>query len=208
VNAHAGAPARRRTVSRGAGFALPVAAYLAVALTSRTKPGSRERALFTRINDGPDWPWLRLPQQLGTPWVLPGLGLALLAAGRRREALIAAAALPTVKGFEVATKKLLRRPRPLYTTPTELRDDAPVEGPSFPSGHTAIATCATLLLAPYSPAPVRAVLAAAVALTGYVRVHQGAHHPSDVVGGLFLGWAVVSGLDRAVLELSRRVEAS
>ena len=164
----------------------------------RGEPGRWERAAFTRVNDGPDWRWLRVPQQLGTPWVLPALSGTLLVVGQRRDALVAAVALPLVKGIEVATKKILRRPRPLYTTPTELRDDAPVEGPSFPSGHTAIATCATMLVAARTPWPVGAGLRATLLAAAYVRVHQGAHHPSDTLGGFLLGLAVTDMLESVV----------
>jgi membrane-associated phospholipid phosphatase len=112
--------------------------------------------------------------------------------------MVAAAALPLVKGLEVATKKVLRRPRPLYTTPTELRDDAPVEGPSFPSGHTAIGTCATALVATRTPWPVGAGLGVTLLVSAYVRVHQGAHHPSDTVGGFLLGLTVADALEAVV----------
>jgi membrane-associated phospholipid phosphatase len=180
------------------GWALPAIGYVVTALVFRGAPGRAERAIFTRINDGPDRRWLRLPQQLGIPWVLPGLGLVFWVRGRRRDAVVAAAALPVVKGLEVTTKKVLRRPRPLYTTPTELRDDAPVDGPSFPSGHTAIATCATVLASARAPRPVGIGLGAALLASAYVRVHQGAHHPSDTLGGFFLGLTVANALDAAI----------
>jgi membrane-associated phospholipid phosphatase len=186
----------------GSGWALPATGYAVAAVVFRNEPGPRERALFIRINDGADWPWLRVPQQLGTPWVLPGLGLVLWVRGRRRDAAVAAAALPVVKGLEVLTKKWLRRPRPLYTAPTELRDDAPVEGPSFPSGHTAIATCATVLVSARAPRPIGVGLAALLLASAYVRVHQGAHHPSDTLGGFLLGLAVANALEAAVPRLS------
>lgn len=48
----------------------------------------------------------------------------------------------------MGVKKLRPTHRPLFVQPTVLRDDAPVEGESFPSGHAAIAFTAVGLLAP------------------------------------------------------------
>jgi undecaprenyl-diphosphatase len=192
-----------RTTGRGDGPVAAASALAYVALVARfaPEPGRREQRLFTALNDGPHGPPLRVPQQLGTPWVLPATSAYLLLRGRRGEALAAAAALPLVKGLEVATKKAVDRPRPLMVTPTALRDDAPVEGPSQPSGHTAIAAEATYLLAPAVPGPVARALVAGTAAVGYVRVNQGAHWPSDAVAGTFLGLGVAAGLRWGVARL-------
>jgi membrane-associated phospholipid phosphatase len=165
-------------------------AYAGLALSFQGVPRALERRVFQQINSAPEWPWLRIPQQLGTPWVLPASSAALWVAGRRGAAVAAAFALPLEKGLEVATKKLTRRPRPVHCLPTELRDDAPLDGESFPSGHAALATCAAVLLAPELPRTARPVLLLSVAATAWGRVHQGAHHPADAVGGALLGAAV------------------
>lgn len=193
-----GSPTVPEVVGRRLALVLPAAAYVAAAVVFRGQPRPIERLVFTRLNGGPHWRWLRVPQQLGTPWALPGLAVVFLVEDRARDALVALAALPTVKGIEVATKRLLARPRPIYTTPTELRDDAPVEGPSFPSGHTAIATCAATLVATRAPRSVGAGLGAALLLSAYVRVHQGAHHPSDALGGFLLGLTVANALEALI----------
>ena len=129
----------------------------------------------------------------------PGTSGAFLALGRRQDDAVAAVALPALKGIEVMTNRILRRPRPLYTTPTVLRDDAPVEGPSFPSGHTAIATTATVLIAARTPWPIGVGLGATLLGSAFARVHQGAHHPSDTLGGFLLGLAVADALETVVL---------
>lgn len=135
-------------------------------------------------------PWLRVPQQLGTPWALPGVALIAALRGERRLAVAALAALPTEKGLEVATKKIVDRPRPAQVLSPQLRDDAPTEGPSYPSGHAAIAACSVWLLAFLLPEAATALLAACAGLTALTRVHQGAHHPMDAVGGTLLGAGV------------------
>lgn len=153
-------------------------------------PGRRERAVFATVNDASHQSWLRVPQQWGTPWTLPAVAVVAAAQGRRADAVVALACLPVVKGIEVATKKWRPRPRPIHTQPTELRDDAPVEGGSMPSGHAALAACGTVLLLPVAPRPVGALLIGVTAVSAWIRVHQGAHQPVDVVAGVLLGGAV------------------
>lgn len=173
---------------------LAAASYAAAAIHYRRAPHAAEQRLFTRINDSGETRWLRLPQQLGTPWTLPVVAALALVRGRPRETAVAALALPAVKAVEVATKKLTDRPRPVHNQPTALRDDAPVEGGSFPSGHVGLAVAATLQLAPHVPRPVTALLAGSVAASSYARISQGAHYPSDAVGGALLGVAVSGSL--------------
>jgi membrane-associated phospholipid phosphatase len=158
-----------------------------------------DRRVFSALNDHRDEPGiLRGFQQLGTPWVLPGTAVIAAASGRRRLAAAAALALPLEKGLEVGLKKLRPTPRPLYVEPTVLRDDAPVEGESFPSGHAAIAWTAASLAAPYLPRYATAALVACAAVSSAVRVSQGAHHPIDSVGGAALGIGIGAGLTWAI----------
>jgi membrane-associated phospholipid phosphatase len=155
-----------------------------------------DRRLFAAVNGTDRAPAaaLRVLQQAGTPWTLPLTSAGALVLGRRRLAIAAALALPVEKALEVGIKKARPVPRPLYVQPTVLRDDAPVEGESFPSGHAAIAVTAAWLVAPYLPATARMPILATAVGAGLVRVSQGAHHPVDVVGGTALGCAIGSGL--------------
>lgn len=152
--------------------------------------------MFETVNrSGERLSFLRVPQQLGTPWVLPGLAVLAAVTGRRRLALASALAVPVEKACEVSTKRIVRRPRPAQASASpKLRDDAPREGPSYPSGHAALAVCAVVLWShgmAWSVAGAASVVAAA---TAYTRVHQGAHYPADAVGGCLLGLAVGSAL--------------
>lgn len=81
-------------------------------------------------------------------------------------------------------KMLFGRTRPGHVTdhPHDLRTP---RTSSFPSGHASAGACAaTLLTADVGAGPLWFGLAAAVA---WSRVHVGAHHPSDVVGGFLTG---------------------
>jgi membrane-associated phospholipid phosphatase len=187
-----GTRSRRRT------DAIACVAGLAVtglAATIADKHPRTDRRLFSLINDHRNEPTaVRIVQQAGTPWVLPATALVALLAGRRSLAVSAAMALPVEKALEVGIKKARPTLRPLHVEPTVLRDDAPVEGESFPSGHAAIAATAVCLLAPHVPVAARVLLFAAAVGTGLARISQGAHHPVDAVAGTALGVAIGSGL--------------
>lgn len=174
-------------------------AYVVLWVTVRNGSG-RDARLFAAVNHHTSGqPVLRVPQQLGTPWTLPMLALIAFWSRRPHLALCSALALPLEKAFEVGLKKLLRRRRPAEVdAQAEIHDDAPTEGPSYPSGHTAIATIAVLLSAPYLPETAVALGAVAAAGTGLVRVRQGAHFPLDAVGGVLLG-ATVTGVLRTLI---------
>lgn len=169
-----------------------------LAAVSARRPTALERRLFVRLNRGGEWPVLRAPQQLGTPWALPSLAVYGFVTHRPELAVSAALALPLEKATELTLRGLTGRPRPArLVAGTELHDDAPVEGAAFPSGHAAIATCAAMLLAPYLPRWLRPVPGFVAAATTYTRVHQGAHYPTDGLGGVLQGVALASLLQAA-----------
>lgn len=175
------------------------AGYLLTGLVAGRHEEKWEAASMVSLNRHGRIPAMRAPQQLGTPWVLPGIAAVAFVKGRPHLAAAAALALPVEKACEVGIKKVVRRRRPANSPrPTRLRDDAPADGPSYPSGHAAIAFAATALLAPYVDAPVVALAGTGGALVGLRRVQQGAHFPLDSVGGALLGVMVGSGLTWAM----------
>lgn len=199
-------PTYRPAVDRRTALAAGVG-YVALAAVARGRPPRPEQAAFARVNHGGgNPPLLRVPQQLGTPWTLPALAVLGFLTHRPHLAVAAACALPLEKGLEVGVKKLLPRLRPAKVDPhIELRDDAPTEGPSYPSGPAAITFTVLTLAWPYLPVPVRTVGAGLAGVASGVRVHQGAHYPLDSVGGALLGVTVGSTV-RAVW--GRPVKAS
>jgi undecaprenyl-diphosphatase len=179
---------------RDAWVCAAAAAVVCLSCAAASRHPQADRRLFAAVNHRHEPVGLVVLQQAGTPWVLPGLALAAAIAGRRRLALSAALALPAEKALEVGLKKARPVPRPLYVEPTVLRDDAPVEGESVPSGHAAIAFAAAGLAAPHAPAPARVALFAAATGEEVARVSQGAHHPVDLLGGAALGTGLAAGL--------------
>jgi membrane-associated phospholipid phosphatase len=175
---------------------LATVGYLALGMRFRRSVGRTERGLFARFNHRKeDITGLRAPQQLGSPWVLPVLGLVGFLTRRPHLAVTATLALPLEKAMEHSVKKLLDRPRPARADGhSEQRDGAPKDGPSFPSGHAATAFTAATLCADYVSGPAKALGYAAASTTAMVRVRQGAHFPGDALGGALLGIAVASTL--------------
>jgi membrane-associated phospholipid phosphatase len=162
--------------------------YLGLGPMATRDPHRWERGIFSAVNNsGGSMPALRVPQQLGTPWLLPAMAILGWLTNRPRLMLSAGVALPLEKGAEVGVKKVVNRRRPAQVMDPNLHDDAPTDGPSYPSGHAAIATCGAVLAAPYLPATVTAALIGTAAITAYTRIHQGAHYPLDAAGGILLG---------------------
>jgi undecaprenyl-diphosphatase len=99
-------------------------------------------------------------------------------------------------------KRLFRRSRPEGRPEMagRLREPATT---SFPSGHASSAAFATVVVCDGNPRlrPVVTPLAVIVATS---RVHTRMHHPSDVVAGALVGWA----LGHAALAVNRRTTHS
>ena len=161
---------------------------------------------IARAVQAPDWPWLDplawAMTEIGRSWpgetVLATLFVLLLVArGRPREALFVA--LAAVAGsLNVLTKLVVASPRP---TPDLVRVVEAANGYGFPSGHAFGATLFYGALAVVMPSLVprqpwsgilRVACVLIVALIGWSRVRLGAHWPSDVLGGLLWGGAVLA----------------
>jgi undecaprenyl-diphosphatase len=88
-------------------------------------------------------------------------------------------------GINYATKRLVRRERPLARGGRPPLIRAP-SSPSFPSSHAAMAAAGAVALSAYAPVawPLFATLAILMAAS---RVYLAVHHVSDVVAGLAVG---------------------
>lgn len=145
-----------------------------------------------------DHRWLlstaRALTHLGDPAVVTALAvlgaLALFFLHRRRAAayLLAARLVAVVVAFLL--KESVRRARPVLPHPV-----AHASGFSFPSGHAvgsaALYASLAVAIGPRVPRSARVALGVVPpVVVAATRVLLGVHFPSDVVAGLFLGWAV------------------
>lgn len=132
-----------------------------------------------------------------------GLLWAMVSAWRGRRSGNRAAALRALAVAGIAStvvnsalKTAIGRDRPTPLGPQLTADIVPVRTPSsasFPSGHTLAAFCAATVLAEHDRPCGAVLLFTAAGTIAASRIHLGAHHASDVVGGaaigIALGWA-------------------
>jgi undecaprenyl-diphosphatase len=130
-------------------------------------------------------------------------GIAVL---RKRRSPLRAALRLSVVGFSVLglntlLKRTVGRERPEGAESPTTFARVP-SSPSFPSGHTMAAATAAVAI-PTTPVGLGLGLAGAGAV-GWSRLRLGAHHTSDVVGGLAIGIAIGTLLRAVLRTLERR----
>jgi membrane-associated phospholipid phosphatase len=124
---------------------------------------------------------------VGIAIIVTVVSLALLRAGRRRDALVLIAATLVAQVAINGPKDVFARPRP------EAGSAVPLPGSySFPSGHALTAVVVFGLLASLWGRRVGYMAAAALALAiGASRVVLNVHYPSDVAAGFLLGLTIL-----------------
>lgn len=175
-------------------------ALSAYAATDRLLPV--DRAIADALQSTPAGAWIEHPADWLALNPLEAIVLfgAATVAMRTRSLLLAAAVVPIAFALALNTplKELIERPRPAASD-VIVRDDFP--GYGFPSGHAmsaaivyGYAIALALLTQPRRiAAPVAALGVACIALVGWDRVWDGAHWPSDVLGGWLIGaWFVTA----------------
>ncbi|MGZ5431715.1 MAG: phosphatase PAP2 family protein [Thermoanaerobaculia bacterium] len=138
----------------------------------------------------------RLATRLGNGWLYPLLTVALLAAPLNaplRFLLAAALSLAIAFGAYPLLKTFLGRARPCDYDPALVRDLAPLDTYSCPSGHAMTAAAYGVPLVFAWPAALPLVIALC-AVIGWSRVALGHHYVSDVVVGTVLGAAIAGSV--------------
>jgi membrane-associated phospholipid phosphatase len=191
----------RRRISDAARLVVGVAGLAVTASLARDEPTAIEIEIFRRAQTlvpDPAFPGVWLAMQYGTFGTVPALaGLAYRRGHRRLAAGIAVAGSSAWVGAKMA-KRVIRRGRP-----TELLEDVRIRGKEegglgFPSGHAAVSTAMTTVLAPRLGTAGTAGAVAATAHVGWARMYVGAHMPLDVVGGAAMGSALGGAINLAL----------
>lgn len=137
-------------------------------------------------------------------WLLPGLGLGLIAARQRRVGAAVLAVLAAGWAVTMFFQFLILRPRPdavRLVLPTPCY-------PSYPSGHAVGTFGVALVLAlSYRRPPWPGLCLALAGSVSLSRVYLGHHYPSDILGGAVLGAALGAACYGLIVEEGRGVRA-
>lgn len=139
----------------------------------------------------------------GLIWNILTVALALRSddAARRAPRLVAGFAVESLI-VNQGIKRLFRRTRPEDRPAASARLREP-STTSFPSGHASSAAFATVVLCDQNRALRPLVLPIAV-IVATSRIHTRMHHPSDVIAGAGVGWALGRGFVAFTRRTSRR----
>jgi undecaprenyl-diphosphatase len=136
---------------------------------------NRFMAMITWLGDG----WL---------WLLFALVAWFFDAGSEKVIYQMALAITMELATYKILKKICSRPRPFQCLERVTCIVNPPDRYSFPSGHTAAAFVVAGTVGVFYSALFLPLLLLA-ALIGFSRIYLGAHYPTDVLAGAFLGWS-------------------
>lgn len=148
-----------------------------------------EIAIIQAIYALGDWLWLPMIviTQLGSPWIIFGLVIAMAMLQYYREGLRLLLATGTTYVVVSFMKVAIMRPRPFLELSDVISRELTISGNGFPSGHSAIAACIAVSLWFLVSRSYRPWLVIVVLMVGISRIYLGVHSPLDVVGGFSVG---------------------
>ena len=141
----------------------------------------------------------------GECWILLAVLLCFEKKHRRAGVCLGGGLLLNLVVTNMALKPLIGRIRPfMVNTAVELLVEMPLEA-SFPSGHTACSFAAVAALKAAGNPLWKPALGIAI-LMGFSRLYLYVHWPTDILGGVVVGWCAGWLGATAVLWLMKRYE--
>jgi glycosyltransferase 2 family protein len=180
-------------------------------LAARADLTSAEVQIFRAVNELPQglntvvWPFM----QYGTFVTIPALALIALLLRRFRLAIAIALAGVGVYLLALVVKQIVERGRPsALLTGVEGREVFGADSLGFPSGHAAVASALTVVVAAHLPVRWTIVAIVLGVLVVFGRIYVGAHLPLDVIGGAALGAVVGSTVNLIVRARPKTLDTS
>jgi membrane-associated phospholipid phosphatase len=192
----------RRRISDAARLLVGISGLAVTASLAReAEPTEEEVGLFRNAQalvPEAAFPAVWAAMQYGTFGTVPALAGLAYRSGRRRLALgIAAAGTAAWVGAK-GVKRVIGRGRPADLLRDVLLRGKEEGGLGFPSGHAAVSTAMTTVLAPHLGTVGTACAVGLTAHVGWARMYVGAHMPLDVLGGTAMGLAIGGAVNLAV----------
>ena len=152
------------------------------------------------------WVWITSLADKGWFWILLAVVLVCFKKTRFVGATALVALIFNYLLANVILKDLIGRPRP-YTVSEELVTLVKhLSSYSFPSGHTSCSFAAAFVLFFMMPKKVGIPALVLAALIGFSRMYVGVHYPTDVLGGILVGFFSAMSARYLVQRIRRKLE--
>ena len=152
------------------------------------------------------WVWITSLADKGWFWILLAVVLVCFKKTRWAGATVLVALIVNHVLTNVILKDLFGRPRPYMVSEDLVTLIKHLSSYSFPSGHTSCSFAAAFVLCFMMPKKVSIPAIILAAFIGFSRMYVGVHYPTDVLGGILVGFLSAVGAYYFVQVIKRKLE--